>query len=91
MPPFDLTRLVHVLAPTSKLGIRPEGSLSIKAAYVRKIEEGSLVGKMWLEDRVVAMDDADGRDMAVAEISTLLTSKSNRKITVLRERVHKLT
>ena len=46
---------------------------------------------MWLEDRVVAMDDAAGRGTTVAETSTLLTSKSDRKITVLRERVPKLT
>ena len=66
--------------------------MSGRAAYVRRIEEGSpVVGEMRLEDRVVAMDDADGQGMTVAEITTLLMSKSDRKITVLRERVPKLT
>jgi len=80
---------IDIIAPPGKLGLiidsHPEGGLS----QVIGIKDGStMMGKLYLGDKVIAVDDEDVSKKKSADISMLLGIKSRqaRKITILRER-----
>ena len=86
----DNETLMHIIAPEGKLGVvlvTPEPP-ETGPAYVFKIRDDSpLVGKLLLNDKVIAVDDEDVTKMSAINVSKLLGSKSSaesRKISVLR-------
>lgn len=85
----SITTIVHIIAPAGKLGVVVDTPPGGGPAYVCEVKPtSSLLGKIQISDKIVAVDDEDVQRKTAVEVSKLLGSKSaneNRNITVLRE------
>ena len=81
--------VVNIVAPRGKLGVsldtRPEGG----PAYVVSVKESCpIADRIFLDDKVIAVDDMDVQKMSAKNVCRTLAQRcenEERKITVLRE------
>ena len=82
--------LIHIFAPPGKLGVvidTPDDG----APIIHAVKDSSVIAdKIQVDDKLVAVDDEDVRQMTAITVSKLISHKSanpSRKLTVLRTTV----
>jgi hypothetical protein len=88
-PSSDALGIVQILAPAGKLGVEVDTPETGGPAYVSRISENSpLLGRIFLGDIIVAVDDRDVQRLVADDVSKILLVKSTntrRLISVLRK------
>ncbi|KAL3763041.1 hypothetical protein ACHAW5_000438 [Stephanodiscus triporus] len=87
-PSADSMEIVQIFAPAGKLGVEVDTPESGGPAYVSSISDNSpLLGRIFLGDRIVAVDNMDVQSLVADDVSKILLVKSTnsrRLISILR-------
>ena len=78
--------ILHILAPSGKLGLAIDIIQNETVVFIVQ-NSSSLVGKVQVGDKLVAVDNEDVRTLTISEVLKLLSQKSTnplRKLTILR-------
>ncbi|KAL7529100.1 hypothetical protein ACHAXR_005779, partial [Thalassiosira sp. AJA248-18] len=87
-PQKQQEELLEIYAPAGKLGLVIDTPSSESTPIVHAIKDTCPIrNEIYVEDKLIAVDDVDVRDMSAEEVSKLISKKSGqgkRKLTIIR-------